>query len=75
MNHVIPAAAVEAAHKAICEDDFDECLEWRGRCFKAVQAATAALLAFADERDNAHGSIRSHVTTYELRKLLGASDG
>lgn len=32
------------------------------------------LLDFADERDEALGSIRSHITTYELRKLLGVED-
>lgn len=40
----------------------------------ALEAAHAALLALADERDSALGSIRSHITTYELRQLLGATD-
>lgn len=34
----------------------------------------APVLALADEMDNVHGSIRGHVTTYQLRQALGVSD-
>lgn len=37
--------AVEAAHRAICDDGLDECLEWRGKCVKAVEAAAPYLIA------------------------------
>lgn len=37
--------AVEAAHRAICEDDLDECLEWRGKCVKALEAAAPHMIA------------------------------
>lgn len=40
----------------------------------AVPYMFAHLLTFADERDNALGAIRSHITTHELRKLLGVID-
>lgn len=72
---MIPAQAVEAAHEQL-----DGMGAYVSR--KYVQAALeealphlfAPLVAFADERDNALGSIRSHITTYELRKLLGVVD-
>ena len=31
-------AAVEAVHAAICEDNLDDCIDWRGPCVKAVKA-------------------------------------
>jgi hypothetical protein len=37
--------AVEAAHRAICEDDLEYCLDWRGKCVKAVEAAAPHMLA------------------------------
>lgn len=46
-HQVIPDAAVEAAHRAICEDDLDDCLDWRGRCVKAAEAAAPHLMAEA----------------------------
>ena len=36
---MIPDEAVVAAHAAICEENLDDCLEWRGKCVKAVEAA------------------------------------
>lgn len=39
--------AVQAAHGAICEQNFDDCLEWRGKCVKAVEAAAPLLMAQA----------------------------
>ena len=33
-----------AVHAAICEDSPEECVEWRGACVKAVEAARAAIL-------------------------------
>lgn len=33
-----------AIHGAICEDSPEECVEWRGRCVKAAEAARAAVL-------------------------------
>lgn len=42
---MIPHEAVQAAHAAICEQNFDDCLEWRGRCVKAVEAAAPHMLA------------------------------
>lgn len=41
----IPAEAVEAAHRAICKDTYEECQEWRGKCVKAVEAAAPHILA------------------------------
>lgn len=38
-KNMISEEAVQAAHAAICEQNFDDCLEWRGRCVKAVEAA------------------------------------
>ena len=35
----IPDEAIEAAHRAICEDSYGECAEWHGKCVKAVEAA------------------------------------
>jgi hypothetical protein len=43
----ISEEAVQAAHAAICEQNFDDCLEWRGRCVKAVEAAAPYMLAEA----------------------------
>ena len=37
--------AVEAAHAAICDQNLDDCLEWRGRCVKAVEAAAPIIRA------------------------------
>jgi hypothetical protein len=49
---VIPEGAVQAAHTAICEQNLDDCLDpdWRGKCVKAVEAATPSIraLAFAE---------------------------
>lgn len=36
-----------AIHGAICEDSPHECVEWRGRCVKAAEAARVALLGGA----------------------------
>jgi transcriptional regulator with XRE-family HTH domain len=33
-----------------------------------------AALALADEMDNVHGSIRGHVTTYQLRQALAGDE-
>lgn len=33
-----------AIHVALCEDSPNECIEWRGACVKAVEAARKALL-------------------------------
>lgn len=41
---VIPEKAVQAAHSAICEQNFEDCLEWRGKCVKAVEAAAPHVL-------------------------------
>lgn len=43
----IPKEAVEATHAAICEQNLEDCLEWRGRCVKAVEAAAPHMLAAA----------------------------
>lgn len=39
--------AMQAAHAAICEENFDDCLEWRGKCVKAVEAAAPIIRAAA----------------------------
>lgn len=43
---MIPVAAVQAAHAAICEQRLDDCLDpgWRGKCVKAVEAAAPHML-------------------------------
>jgi CO dehydrogenase/acetyl-CoA synthase delta subunit len=33
------------AHRAICEDSYEECVEWRGRCVKSFEAMLSALKA------------------------------
>jgi hypothetical protein len=33
-----------AVHAAICEDSPEDCVEWRGACVKAVEAAREAIL-------------------------------
>lgn len=84
---MIPAEAVEAAARAMFDtrDDPYDMDEWEDidsterepylcQARVALEAGYAPLLAFADERDNALGAIRSHITTYELRKLLGVVD-
>lgn len=54
--------AVEAVHRAICEYDLDECLEWRGKCVKAVEAAAPYMLAAAwDEGVNARRDYRGEL--------------
>jgi hypothetical protein len=73
---LIPEAAVEAAHAVICEDSLDDCLEWRGRCVKAVEAAApfiaAPILALVAEAESRPGSSAyCTVTTYQLREALG----
>lgn len=46
------AEAVQAAHGAICEQNFNDCLEWRGKCVKAVEAAASYIQeAVLDEQD------------------------
>lgn len=46
---MIPEKAIQAAHAAICEQNLDDCLDpgWRGKCVKAVEAATPFILAQA----------------------------
>jgi len=39
--------AIEAVHRAICEDSYEECLEWSGRCVKAIEAAAPYILGDA----------------------------
>jgi len=39
----IQTMAIEQAHMAICEDSYEDCLEWRGRCVKAVNRITEKL--------------------------------
>ncbi|MFB8368541.1 hypothetical protein ACFC25_04165 [Pseudarthrobacter sp. NPDC055928] len=58
------SAALDAAAPRIREQGYED----------GVQAVRDALLAFAEERDNALGAIRSHITTFELRKLLGVEE-
>ena len=36
-----------AVHVALCEDSPEECVEWRGACVKAVEAARVAILGGA----------------------------
>jgi len=43
----ITEEAVQAAHSAICEENLDDCLEWRGKCVKAVEAAAPLIRADA----------------------------
>lgn len=72
---MIPAQAVEAAHEQL--DGMGAYISKkyvRAALEEALPHILAPLLAFADERDNALGSIRSHITTYELRKMLGVDD-
>lgn len=38
-------SATLAAHAAICEDSPEDCLEWEGRCIKAVEAAAPHIIA------------------------------
>lgn len=51
----IPYNAVQAAHAAICEQNFDDCLEWRGKCVKAVEAAAPHLMAKAWDESVSEG--------------------
>ena len=46
---------MQAAHSAICEDNLDDCLEWRGRCVKAVEAAAPHMMAQAFEEGQKSG--------------------
>lgn len=66
-----PEKAVQAAHAAICEENFADCLEWRGKCVKAVEAAapylfaevTALVAALTDPEDchfDHHGGCQAH---------------
>jgi len=63
--------------ESIPEDD-DAKIEAIALARIALEAAAphlfAPALALADEMDNVHGSIRGHVTTYQLRKALGVTD-
>jgi len=84
----IPYEVVEAAKMAYRETLTDLRLA-EGGGFKvssqvdrallaALEAAAphlfAPALALADEMDNVHGSNRGHVTTYQLRQALGATE-
>lgn len=73
---MIPDEAVEAAHEQLdAMGAYVSPKYVRAALEEAAPHIFAHLLAFADERDNALGSIRSHITTCELRKLLGVEDG
>jgi hypothetical protein len=39
----IEAKAILEAHKAICEDSVNECLEYYGKCIRAVEAIATHL--------------------------------
>lgn len=43
MNADIEAKAILEAHMAICEDSYNDCIEYRGACVKAVKAIAATL--------------------------------
>jgi hypothetical protein len=67
---VIPEAAVEAAHAAICEDSLNDCLEWHGRCVKAVEAAAPHMLAEAWDEGEEAGVLNHAAEEYpELEQI------
>jgi hypothetical protein len=71
-------AAARAMHDKMCwkhEHPEGECPRWDPIARLALEAAAphlfAPVLALADEMDEVRGSIRGHVTTYQLRQALG----
>jgi hypothetical protein len=66
----ITEEAVQAAHSAICEENLDDCLEWRGKCVKAVEAA--APLIRADAKGEA---LEEAADTFSARLPDGTGNG
>jgi len=49
MSADLEARAILEAHKAICEDSVNDCLEYYGNCIKAVKAIATRLTITAKE--------------------------
>jgi hypothetical protein len=50
--------AVQVVHSVICEESLEDCMDpdWRGRCVKAVEAASPHLMAVAWDEGRTHGA-------------------
>lgn len=69
---MIPDEAVEAAREQLdAMGVFVSKKYMRAALEAASEPLFAPVLALADEMDEARGSIRGHVTTYQLRTVLG----
>ena len=49
LNPDIIEQAALAAHRRICEDSWEDCLEWDGKCVRAVEEAAPLIAAKALE--------------------------